>query len=67
MTVSEMIDALGGTNVVAETLGVVPSAVRNWRAAGVFPASLYPKIAELAAARKVEVDPALFRWRGSAA
>jgi hypothetical protein len=35
MTDSDVIDALGGTKVVAAMFGVQPSAVSNWRAEGI--------------------------------
>jgi hypothetical protein len=43
-TVSELIDALGGTTAVAIELDIVPSAVSNWKKAGKFPANTYIKL-----------------------
>lgn len=61
MTVAEAIDALGGTNDLAAALGVVPSAVRNWRRLNAFPPRLYLEIANLARRKRVSVERALFR------
>jgi hypothetical protein len=40
-TVDEVINALGGTHVVAELTGRVYGAVWYWRKAGNFPSTLY--------------------------
>jgi hypothetical protein len=36
-TVDDLVEALGGTNVVARLLGVGASAVSNWRSSGEVP------------------------------
>lgn len=58
-TASEVIDALGGTKAVAEALNVGASAVSNYRKQG-FPARQYGTLAQLCAARQLDVDNALF-------
>lgn len=40
-TADEVVDALGGTRVVAELFGRTDPAVSNWRKAGKFPAHTY--------------------------
>lgn len=61
MTVAETIDALGGTNALADALGVGPSAVRNWRRLNAFPPRLYLRISELASLSQIRVERPLFR------
>lgn len=39
--VDEIILALGGNNNLASILGVVPSAISNWRRSGRFPSNTY--------------------------
>ncbi|BBK37719.1 hypothetical protein STAQ_27970 [Allostella sp. ATCC 35155] len=58
MTLSEFIDALGGTAKVAEIFGVGPSAVSNWKAWGRLPDRLHLRAARLAADRGLDFDPA---------
>jgi transposase-like protein len=43
--VDRLIDELGGTCAVAQMLGVVPSAVSNWRRLGRFPSRTYVQLA----------------------
>lgn len=57
MTVSEFIDALGGTGATAKIFEVGPSAVSNWRAAGRLPPRLHLRAAKLAAKRRIKFDP----------
>lgn len=52
-TASEIIDALGGTGVLASTLNLRPSAVSNWRAENRIPSARWPKIADLARAKRI--------------
>jgi len=61
-TVSDLVDALGGTKKVAESLGVGPSAVSNWRAANELPdkLSLYQDIRALCIAESVPLHERLF-------
>lgn len=61
MTVAEAIEALGGTSELAVALGVVPSAVRNWRMRNAFPKRHYLDITVLAEQRSIDIDRALFR------
>ena len=61
MTVAAVIKALGGTNRLAAELGVVPSAVRNWRRLDAFPKRLHMDIRRIARRRRVRLDDALFR------
>lgn len=61
MTVAELIEALGGTNVLAEALGVVPSAVRNWRRLNAIPKGQYYDISQITEAAELPLDRSLFR------
>ena len=63
MTAAEAIEALGGTGALATALGVVPSAVRNWRRVGVFPPRLHIAITEMAERAGVTLDRSLFQER----
>ena len=47
-SVDRVIDALGGTNGVAEALGLNPSTVSSWRARGSIPADRWLDLAGLA-------------------
>ena len=60
-TTADAIESLGGTNAVAEALGVVPSAVRNWRRLNAFPPKHYLRLAAYAEAEGVALETALFR------
>ena len=46
----QLIEKLGGNRVLAETLGVTPNAVSNWRTRGI-PWKVRPVIARMAAER----------------
>lgn len=59
--VSRIIEQLGGTNALAAELGVLPSAVRNWRSAGAFPLKHHIAITRLAEKHSVVVGDSLFR------
>ena len=61
MTVAETIQALGGTARVASALGVVPSAVRNWRRLDAFPPRTYLALSDIAKQKRVAIDRGLFR------
>ena len=65
-TASELIDALGGTHVVAELVGVGPPAVSNWRQQGYIPPRRYFAIAEAGERLGVVVPRELF-WQPEAA
>lgn len=47
-TVDEIIDALGGTNKVAEARGLTPSTVSSWKARRSIPAERWLDLAQLA-------------------
>ena len=53
MTVSEIIDALGGTAEVARHFGVGRTAVGNWRSWGRFPDRLHLRLLALCEDRGV--------------
>lgn len=59
-TVSQVIDAFGGTSATARLFNVGPSAVSNWRAAGAFPDRLHYRISQEAKTRRIKINPALF-------
>lgn len=61
LTVAKAIEALGGTGELAAALGVVPSAVRNWRRLNAIPKGQYYDISAIAEERGVALDRALFR------
>lgn len=54
MTADGLIDALGGTFVVAAELSVIPSRVSNWRSRGKIPDAMWTEIVGLAASRGVK-------------
>lgn len=60
-TTADAIEALGGTNAVAEALGVVPSAVRNWRRLNAFPPRHHIALSDLAEEKQVKIERVLFR------
>lgn len=41
ITTAAIIDALGGSTAVAQLTGALPTAVANWKAAGVFPSNTF--------------------------
>lgn len=53
-----LIDALGGTRRLADSLGIGRSAASNWPKRGI-PAHAWPAVLELARARGLEITPAL--------
>jgi hypothetical protein len=55
--VDHLVEELGGTCEVAQLMGVVPSAVSNWRRAGQFPARTY-----LPLATRLKVAPPAYLW-----
>lgn len=59
-TASEVIDALGGTTATAKIFGVLPSAVSNWRAAGMFPAALHYRVFRVCQARNIDLPDDFF-------
>lgn len=61
-TVSEIVDALGGTGAFARRFGYLPSRVSNWRKANAFPdsATLLFEIKAACDAEGVSFDPSLF-------
>lgn len=66
MTVSDLVDAFGGTNETAELLGVGASAVSNWITRGKIPARWYFELDRGARLRGYEVSDVIFRNRPSA-
>ncbi len=60
-TADAAIDALGGTASVARLLGVLPSAVSNWRKYGCFPPRLLLELRSIAVSRGVVLPDKLFR------
>ena len=69
MTVSEIIDALGGTSAVAGKLGVTATRVSNWRTFGRFPdrVSLHDQLKTLCDEAGIALDVALFEKASTAA
>jgi len=69
MTVTELIEELGGTVAVARRLDVLPSRISNWKADGRFPDSLtlHERLSEICVERGLALDPALFGRRETAA
>jgi DNA-binding transcriptional regulator YdaS (Cro superfamily) len=63
--VSNLVDALGGTCQLARLVGVVPSAVSNWKREGRFPARLYVQMRRKLRARGVTVDNHLWGMNGN--
>ena len=59
-TVSDLIDALGGPSAAARELGVVPSAVTNWRRQGYIPGRNVIKVQQLAKRRKWKLADRVF-------
>lgn len=53
-SIDDTLDTLGGTNSVAERLGVNPSVVSSWRARGSIPIDWWCKLIALAGERGVE-------------
>lgn len=59
MTVSDIIDQLGGTGAVARIFGVGAPAVSNWRAAGRFPARQHYRLFRLCRERGITIPEEL--------
>lgn len=57
LTVSEVIDALGGTLAAAEIFGVTMPAVSNWRAEGKFPPARHLQVYEICQERGIKYHP----------
>ena len=53
-TASEIIDAVGGTAVVARAFNIQMSAVSNWRSEESIPSRRWPKIVAMAKAKRVK-------------
>lgn len=60
-TCADLIRALGGTALVADTLGVVHSAVRNWRTRNAIPPRHYLALYDMAEASGVPLERNLFK------
>lgn len=67
MTVSEFIQALGGTTEAAGMFSVRPSAVSNWRAHNRLPARIHLRASRIAEARGLQFDPEAVTDREEAA
>lgn len=61
MNANELIDALGGTAIVAGILGVRKSAVSNWRRFDAIPSRLYLRLAAAGRERGIQVPETAFR------
>lgn len=59
---TDLIDKLGGTSVVADMLGVGPSAVSNYRETG-FPGWTHLAIVKECRRRRIQFAPELFERR----
>lgn len=57
LTVSDVIDELGGNKAAAELFGVTMPAVCNWKAEGKFPPSRHLEIYEICQARGIKYHP----------
>jgi DNA-binding transcriptional regulator YdaS (Cro superfamily) len=57
MTVSELVAELGGYRAVAQLLGVVPSAVSNWKKSNRVPPRLYLPLLRECERRKMALPP----------
>ena len=55
MTVSDVIDAMGGYKAVAALFGVGPSAVCNWKAANRFPDRLHYRVMLECRRRRIKI------------
>lgn len=68
-TVDKIIEALGGTHKAAAALGVVPSAISNWKARGRIPSAQFFAITAALRESGSEAAPGLFGFAeaGSAA
>lgn len=62
MTASDLADALG-RKIIADALGVLPTAVSNAVVRGWFPSSWFLAVKSLAESRGVECPPELFKMK----
>jgi len=62
-SVDTIVEAFGGTTVVARRLGVGPPAVSNWRAAGVIPSEYFLVFSAWATGKRLRVDAAVFGFK----
>lgn len=67
LTVSEVIDALGGTAVVARLLGLTMGAVTNWRATGRINSKFFLILSAALADKGLSAPPDLWGIRPLAA
>lgn len=61
-SVSEIVDALGGTKAACAILGVGQSAIGNWRGANLLPSHTFSVISEELLKRGLSADLGLWRW-----
>lgn len=59
-TPSEIMDALGGTNAVAELTGRTYGAAFNWRSQDAFPSNTYVVLIRALEAKKLTASPKLW-------
>lgn len=59
-TVSEVVEAFGGTSAVAKWVGRGPSAVSNWIDRGFIPPGWHYRMSKWAAERGFEISPVVF-------
>lgn len=59
-TIEQLVDALGGEKVVAETFGISQPAVANWKLRGQIAAGWHLRLLAMARGRKLRVDPCVF-------
>lgn len=59
MTVSDVIEALGGTSAAAKMFGVRPSAVSNWKSFGRFPDRVHHRVFLECQSRGIDLPPEL--------
>jgi len=64
ITVSDIVDALGGTSKVARLFGVTAPAISNWRAANRFPPRTHFKLYRLCLERGVDLPMSMLTGDG---
>lgn len=64
-TVHDAVEELGGNKVLAHQIGLVPSAVANWKLRGGIPAAWFLPITHHLGHRGARVSPEIFHMRGA--